>query len=102
MFSKYRVGGLFGARVDCYCTQTGKCRRSDLFRGGWVTGNWPRPAGYSRPKPLPYGNSHLLSTHRYQLTDASYIAAHPFSAALLEGCTPAFGNLFEAINLTRR
>jgi phage terminase large subunit-like protein len=35
--------------------------------------------------------------HRYQLTAASYIAAHPFSAALLERCTPAFGNLFEAI-----
>jgi hypothetical protein len=28
---------------------------------------------------------------------ASYIAVHPFSAALLEGCTPAFGNLVEAI-----
>ncbi|MCW2630376.1 MAG: hypothetical protein JWR48_7098, partial [Mycobacterium sp.] len=26
-----------------------------------------RPGGYSRPKPLPYGNSHPLSTHRCQL-----------------------------------
>jgi hypothetical protein len=31
-----------------------------------------RPAAIAMP-PLPYGNSHLLNTHRYQPTDASCI-----------------------------
>ncbi len=38
------------------------------------------PAPRSQPKPLPYGNSHLRNTHRYQLIDASYLALQEKSA----------------------